>query len=152
MGFDPAYSHTQKGIIFPILAVSSVGFIIIGIFLNQYAPIIFGGLLIAISFAFMRMAVRDEGDRLSVRFGPIPIFGRTIPYAAISGVEKDRTQFIHGWGIHWTRKGWLWNIGGFDCVRVHLGGRSVLIGTDDPDGLEAFLRSAMAAGGSRTSR
>jgi hypothetical protein len=34
----------------------------------------------------------------------------------------------------------LWNIGGFDCVRVVMGSRAIRIGTDDPGGLLEFLR------------
>lgn len=144
------YSHTQRGIIRPILLLCVAG-ALVGAWLVQdhpTFPIYVGtGVLFALlSFAFGHLTVRDEGDRLAVRFGPLPIFRKAIPYADITGAERDRSTFLSGWGIHYTRKGWLWNVGGYDCVRIEMGAKSTLIGTDDPDGLVAFLKTRMRTG------
>ena len=148
----PGYSHTQKGIIRPILVGSAAIFLALAYaYRNQPPPLlpvflVAAGISVLMSFAFARLMVRDEGDRLAVRFGPLSVFRKTIPYAAMTGVGRDRSTFLAGWGIHYTRKGWLWNIGGFDCVRIEMDARSTLIGTDDPDRLVAFLRSRTGAG------
>ena len=98
-----------------------------------------------LSFTFGLLAVQDEGDHLSVSFGPIPFFRKSIPYSEITAVAKDRSHFLSGWGIHLTRKGWLWNIGGFDCVHIEMGTQQILVGTDDPEGLFSFLNSKVIA-------
>jgi len=140
------YDHIQKGVLHPIFITLAV--ICIGIaFFTRHTPpymIIFIAAAIAcvvLSLVFGHLAVRDEGDCLSVHFGPVPLFKKSISYSEITAMEKDRSHFLSGWGINLTRKGWLWNIGGFDCVRIETGGKSMLIGTDDPDGLVSFLMS-----------
>jgi len=139
-----SYSHAQQGIVRPLLLAIAVVCLILGYFTRDHPPLMPVFLAAAVtcvilSFAFGALTVQDEGDRLAVRFGPLPFFKKTIPYGAITAVEKDRSTFLASWGIHWTRKGWLWNIGGYDCVRIKMGGKSTLIGTGDADGLVAFL-------------
>jgi len=148
---DCGYHHTQRGIIQPILLGAAVVLLAVACFARE-SPALMAVFLPAIicvlvALSFGTLTVRDDGDRLAVRFGPLPVFKKTIPYADITGVERDRSTLLAGWGIHRTRKGWLWNIHGFDCVRIAVGGRSTLIGTDDPDGLVAFLRSRLGTGG-----
>ncbi len=143
------YSHTQNGIIRPIVLALALICLAIAYVAREWPPLMpaflaTAGMCIVLSFVFAYLKVRDEGDRLAVRFGPLSLFGKTILYADVTGVERDRSTFLAGWGIHWTRKGWLWNIGGFDCVRIEMGARSTLIGTNDADGLVAFLRSRTA--------
>lgn len=105
-------------------------------------PVLLASALVCVflAFAFGTLTVKDEGDRLAVRFGPLPVFKMHIPYAEITGIEQTRSTFLAGWGIHWTLRGWLWNIGGFDCVRIETGKTSTLVGTDDSEGLVTFLQ------------
>jgi hypothetical protein len=140
------YSHTQKGILQPILLVSAAVFLVLpqAVRGEPALPAVcvpLAAFFVLLSFAFARLTVRDEGARLAVRFGPLPVLRKSIPYAAMTGVGRERSTFLAGWGIHWTPRGWLWNIGGFDCVRIDVGPKSTFIGTDDPDRLVAFLRS-----------
>ena len=143
------YDHIQKGVLPPILMTLVV--ICLGIaFFTKHTPpymIIFIAAAIAcvvLSLVFGHLAVRDEGDCLSVHFGPAPLFRKFIPYSEITAVEKDHSHFLSRWGIHLTRKGWLWNIGGFDCVRIETGAKSTLIGTDDPDGYFFTQKNSLA--------
>jgi len=48
------------------------------------------------------LTVCDEGDRLAICFGPLPLFQRRFQYDDILGVEIGRTTIMDGWGIHWT--------------------------------------------------
>lgn len=142
------YSHTQqRGIIRPLLLLIAVACSVTAWYgpADRAAPVFFpvAAVLVFLAYAFGSLTVRDEGERLAVRFGPIPLFRTFIPYERITGVAKDRSTFLSGWGIHLTRKGWLWNIGGFDCVRIEMGAKTMLIGTDEPDLLVAFLRSRL---------
>jgi hypothetical protein len=60
-------------------------------------------------------------------------------------VERSRSAVIDGWGVLWVPfRGWTWNLWGRDCVGVDLGERSLRIGTDDPEGLEAFVKARTA--------
>ncbi len=143
---SPTYSHTQKAPLCLILYGTAV--FCFAIAWNVGSPpghLIAAavGLVIALlAPAFHHLTVEDQGDALSIRFGPMPLFGRTVQYADIEQVEVGRTLFVDGWGIHYsTRGGWVWNLWGRDCVAVHFKTGGVLhVGTDDADNLAAFLR------------
>lgn len=100
------------------------------------------GLVIAIlAAAFHHLTVADQGETLAIRFGPVPLFRRTVRYADIQAVEFGRTLILDGWGIHLSlRGGWVWNLWGRDCVVVHLKKGVLRIGTDDASGLARFLQ------------
>jgi hypothetical protein len=101
-------------------------------------------LLLLLSFCFGYLTVRDEGDRLAVRYGPLPLFRTHVDYAAISSVERSRSSILDGWGIHWIPgRGFTYNLWGFDCVRLVCGGKTIRIGTDDVDNLVDFLNNRM---------
>jgi len=57
--------------------------------------------------------VADLVDQLAIRFAPISLLQKTVPYNEIKGVETGRTLLLDGWAIHMTiRDGWVWNIQG----------------------------------------
>ena len=145
------YKHIQKGIIQPILLISAIIFLVMGYITQNTLPLQLTFLVSALvcallAFAFGTLTVKDEGERLAVCFGPLPVFKKYIPYTEITDVEQTRSTFLAGWGIHWTLRGWLWNIGGFDCVRIETGKTSTLIGTDDSEGLVTFLQRRIDRG------
>ena len=83
--------------------------------------------------------IRDEGDCLAIRFGPLPVFRKLIRYADIRGVEVGRTRIIDGWGVHYILgRGWTYNLWGFDCVKLTLGRKIIRVGTDDAEALATF--------------
>ncbi len=142
------YQHTQYGYWHLLLIAGGVLMFIV----SQDLPpeervgtpfLIAGGvILVVISLAFQHLTIRDEGDVLAVRFGPLPLFGITIRYADIESFERGKTSILEGWGMHWgPRHGWTINIWGFDCVVIRLKGRSpIRLGTDDPEGLCNLLQ------------
>jgi hypothetical protein len=104
--------------------------------------------LAAGAMAWLR--VRDAGDRLEVRFGPLPLFRRRLWYRDVERAELSRSHWYEGWGVRWNPvRGWLWNAAGLDCVCVYRAGRRkpFRIGTDDPHGLAAFLNARAGAPG-----
>lgn len=103
-------------------------------------------LMVLLALSFRQMTISDDFDGLRVAFGPLPLFRRHIPYANIEAVERGRTTVLDGWGIHMSLDGgWVWNLWGFNCVDVHFKqGRRLRIGTDDPEGLESFLKERIA--------
>jgi hypothetical protein len=145
------YSHTQRGWLQSVVLISA-GACAAGAWFNRAVPpvrlqlLVITGVFLLLSWAFAWLIVRDEGDRLAVRFGPLPLFRKLIPYAEMTGAEPCRTSFWAGWGIHRTRRGWLWNIHGRDAVEVVTRKGNTLIGTDDPQGLATFLKTKIPAG------
>ena len=133
----PGYSHTQKAPLCLILYGSALACFVLVSIVGETPGIYIGGgvgLLIALlAPAFHHLTVVNQGDRLAIRFGPLPLFRRTVRYADIEKVEVGRTLILEGWGIHYSvRGGWVWNLWGRDCVVVHCKNGAVLrIGTDD---------------------
>ncbi len=152
MAAEPRYIHTQKGILHLFLLAAAAA-CLVGAWFNRSSPpygvilLLAAAVVFLLSFAFATLTIADGGDRLLVRFGPLMLFRQEIAYREIKSVERARSPLLAGLGIHWTPRGWLWNVGGLDCVRiVRTGGGGSLLGTDDPDGLLAFLRGRIAAG------
>jgi len=144
------YQHTQKGWLHLILVPTAVALAAAAIWLRHAAPplaVVYCAaalLMVVLLLCFRDLTVGDEGDCLALRYGTMPLFFRRIPFAAMTSVEPGRTSLIDGWGIHYIPgRGWTYNLWGFACVVVHLGRKTIRIGTDDPDGLLAFLRSKL---------
>lgn len=142
----PEYSHTQKAPLSLILYASALACFSlawkIGDTLGIYIAGSVGLLIALLAPVFHHLTVEDEGDLLAIRFGPVPLFRRTVRYADIESVEVGRTLILEGWGIHWSiRGGWVWNLWGRDCVVVRFNEGGVLrIGTDDAWNLAEFLQ------------
>jgi hypothetical protein len=100
--------------------------------------------------AFHSLTVEDRGNGLAIRFGPVPLFQRTVRYADVSTIDVGRTVLLEGWGIHWSlRGGWIWNLWGRDCVIIHFKNGSILrIGSDDAGNLARFLEAKTSLHGS----
>ena len=93
-----------------------------------------------LAFCFRSLTVADDGDRLTIRFGPVPLFRTSIPYADMTGVEAGKSTVIDGWGIHYVPgRGWTYNLWGFGCVVVYRGKTIIRIGSDDVENLVDFL-------------
>ena len=99
-------------------------------------------LVIVALAAFTRLTIRVDANTVSWAFG----WGWPGSAVAIEDIERSqitRTNFLEGWGLHWTIwHGWLWNVAGFQAVELfERDGSRVTLGTDDPQGLwEAIER------------
>lgn len=150
MTTDRGYSHTQKAPLCLILYGSALACIVLAWMVGETNGIYIGGgvgLLIALlGPAFHHLTVEDRGDVLAIRFGPVPLFRRTVQYADIGSVEVGRTLLTDGWGIHLSnRGGWVWNLWGRTCVVVHFKDSGTLrIGTDDAENLARSLEGKIA--------
>jgi hypothetical protein len=149
------YDHTQRGYFHWLLLVialveGTIAWLTRGL-PPEFVSWLLGGMAVLfflLGLAFMHLHVYDGGDRLEMRFGPLPLLHGSIRYDAITGVEPGRTSVIDGWGIHWVPgRGWTYNLWGFGCVAVQQGNRTTRVGTDDVEGLAAFLRTKCAANG-----
>lgn len=152
-GEPPLHSYHRREVVLPtaiIFVISGgcfwsawyIGGVLIGVLL-----VCFVGLLAAlIGFMFSYMTVQDEGDRLSVGFGPLA-FGTRIRYDEITHVDRGVMTLFDGIGIHTNLQGaGSYNPGTRDCVAIHLKNRStVRIGTSDVEGLCRFLEGRIEA-------
>lgn len=88
------------------------------------------------------LRISIDAHALRWHFGP-GFWRKSIPLADIVAVKATRTSLWNGWGIRYTRRGWLYNVAGFDAVIVSTqDGKSVLLGTDEPRRLANAIRGA----------
>ncbi len=148
---SPTYSHTQESPLWMILFGSSIPFFVVAWIVRDQpvvlaVMIVAAVLLVLVGLAFHHLTVEDEGDRLAIRFGPLPFLETSIQYSDIQQVEVGRTMILDGWGIHWSPwHGWVWNLWGWDCVVIHRQRGVIRVGSDDNQNLAEFLRGKMAA-------
>ena len=146
----PRYEHRQTG--WAMLALACVPAVCLGVILMMApearrtapTPLLIGlGVVMAVVvIGFTSLSVMVTPDHLVVRFG-IGLFRKSVALADIVGVEVTRTRWYEGWGIHWTRRGTLYNVAGFDAVRIRLAnGKAMLVGSDDAQRLAAAIRRA----------
>ncbi len=146
-----AYNHTQRAPLGYILGASAVGIAVVGALSNDHpgavvVVIATAGLVFLAALCFGRMAVSDAGEHLAIRYGPLRVFRKRIRYADITKVERGRSKFIDGWGIHWIPwRGTTYNLWGFDCAVLRVKGKIVRVGSDDADNLVEFLRGKLDA-------
>ena len=92
---------------------------------------------------FFSMSVEVNESRVVVRFG-IGLFRKSIPLESIAKCESVRNPWWYGWGIHYTPRGWLYNISGFEAVELTLKDEKTLrIGSDEPQALCAAIRARL---------
>lgn len=152
----PGYSHTQNAPLCLLIYALAVVFLALGYLIQDAPPIRWlfppiGVLMLVIAASIHHLTVEDRGDVMAVRFGPVPLFRRTVRYADIGSVEIGRTLLLDGWGIHSSvRGGWVWNLWGRTCVVVQFKhGSTLRIGKDDAENLAGFLERKITEGGAR---
>ncbi|MFO0866562.1 MAG: hypothetical protein U0744_18305 [Gemmataceae bacterium] len=95
------YSHTQKAPLCLILYGFGITAITLAVLVGDYLGIVIAGsvslVLLLLAPCFHHLSVEDQGDVLAIRFGPIPLFRRTVRYADIGSVEIGRTLLLDGW-------------------------------------------------------
>ena len=145
MSNESSYKHVQYAPLCLLLYVLAVVFIVLGLVMDTAPPIPWlfppiGLFMLVLAASFHHLTVDDQVDRLSVSFGPVPLFRRSIKYADIISAEIGRTTVLDGWGIHMSlRGGWVWNLWGRDCVVLQHRKGILRVGTDDAGNLAAFL-------------
>lgn len=132
------YQHTQPATtIIRSMIVMTVAFAIGTIFVHQ---LILATILIAVTtWIFRSMTVEISDTTLTWYFGSgFP--RRSVPLSEIVSVEPIRTTTWNGWGIHYTPRGWLYNVSGYGAVAIRLrSGKQFCLGTDEPEKLAGQL-------------
>ena len=152
MSARPLYHHTQFG--WAIVLAAALGALLAFVLVFVLPPagseplpgwllllIVGAPLLTLMAFGSLTVSIADGA--LAWRFG-LGWPRKSLPLAEIAAAEPTRTRFIEGWGIHFTRRGWLYNVSGFDAVLVtRRDGKTLMIGTDEPRELTGTLRRTL---------
>jgi hypothetical protein len=144
------YQHTQigKGILVPIIGVTLVNLYFViraGATPAAIVPATVAIVLLLTLFLFWKLTISVNSEVCRASFGPGFIY-KEIPVNQIERCDPMRVRWWHGWGIHFTSNGWLYNISGPHAVIITLrNGRRLCFGTDEPQELQAaVLRFASA--------
>lgn len=147
---ESTYQHTQRAPLCVLLYVLALAFLATA-YSMQNEPVLMWSFALAslsilvLATAFHHLTVEDGGNCLVIRFGPLPLFKRRVPYEWIVSVEPGKTTLLDGLGIHWSfQGGWTWILWGNDCVILRLRNGILRIGSNDVPRLSAFLRSRIS--------
>lgn len=146
------YQHTQRGPWWAL--VGGIGVLMLATsltfsdppFLRVMFPVV-GAAMLVLAASCAYLTVADAGDRLTIRFGSLPLLTTHVFYTDIREIAVDRTSWIEGHGIHLSlRGGWVWNIWGRACVAIRRNaGSTIWLGTNEPERLLEFLRRRIGA-------
>ncbi|MFO1424385.1 MAG: hypothetical protein U1F70_12185 [Candidatus Competibacteraceae bacterium] len=138
------YHHTQfgavvAGILLSLSAVAAGAELVTGpSALTVLGPVLMGVFLML----FGTLTVEIDESHLRFRFG-IGLIHKRVPLAEIVEARPVRTTWTDGWGIHYTARGWLYNVSGWDAVEITLtSGQRLRLGTDEPQRLTQALLAA----------
>lgn len=107
------------------------------------------GALAASAVVFSRLTIRVAEGELRWHFGG-GMLPRRVPIAQIAHAEPTRTGVLDGWGIHFTMRGWLYNVAGRDAVLItRTDGKRFLLGSDEPRALAEAILGARATSSGR---
>lgn len=107
-----------------------------------WIPLTFGIVAVVLANA-SRLTVTVEPTEAIAAFG-VGWPHRTIELADVVGVGAVDNEWWTGWGIRKIPGGWMYNNAGRSAVELDLrNGHKFRIGTDDRDGLETALRTAL---------
>ena len=145
----PRYEHRQGG------GFTSLTFVIALLALpvlyaldSEIGPalLIAAPLLLLTFAAFDGLTVRVTADELAWTFGHLGYPRGRVALSDIASATITRTTFWEGWGIRLTRRGWLYNVSGYDALLIERrNGKTFLLGTDQPRRLKAAIDAAREA-------
>ncbi|MGD0092863.1 MAG: hypothetical protein ABSE73_23370 [Planctomycetota bacterium] len=147
------YRHTQPGTLTRWLlggfAILDFGFLMF--FTVHFVPAVFSitcavlFIMLACLLLFHSLTVIVTEQEIMISFGP-GLLRKKYPLSELVSCQVVRNSWLHGWGIHRTWAGWVYNVSGFDAVEIVLkDGRKARIGTDAPRELAEALNERMKA-------
>ncbi len=144
------YRHEQRGFIHWILAPILLLFLVQawitwGDPLAAILALALAAVFTVLMLSFATLTVEDEQDALAVRFGPLPLFQKRIPYSDIHSARPGKTAWIDGWGIHYIPfRGWTYNVSGMRCVVLETRKGTFRVGSDDAEALAEFVQQKIS--------
>jgi hypothetical protein len=140
----PLYKNTQIGYMVIIPSIILIVIIILVPFPKApvllFPLVLIGTVIIVALFATLTVEVTEV--HLKFRFG-IGIIHKRILISDIASCKATHT-LMPSWGISRTRRGWLYNISGFNLVEITLkNGKQLFLGTDELEDLCNVITKAI---------
>jgi hypothetical protein len=105
------------------------------------------GILLPLFMYSLKLITEVRQDGLYVRFYPLHLSYRHYPYESINSYkvrEYSPLREYGGWGIRYGHKGMAYNVTGDRGVQLEFkGGKSLLIGSQDPEEFVRYMQVAM---------
>jgi hypothetical protein len=148
---EELYRHTQPGTLmrWVLGSIALLGFGLLMFFTVRFdasgfiATCAVFFLMLACLLLFHSLTVIVSDEEIEISFGP-GLIRKKYPLSGLVSCQVVRNSWLHGWGIHRTWDGWVYNVSGFDAVEIVLkDGRKARIGTDEPRELAAALEEWM---------
>lgn len=147
------YAHTQQGNAMRLTALLPLAVSFAFPHLQPDAPpaarlaMSVGMALAALAIlAFSSLTIEADPHEIRWFFGP-RLWRKRIALADVAAVRQVRNEWWHGFGVHYTPHGWLYNVGGLDAVEIEThSGRTLRLGTDEPGELARALAALRYAG------
>ncbi len=148
------YKHTQFGKAIAVLLVILVVYeIALMFFLRQAGNVdtqTYSGIITSTNIVFLtllalffRLTVEVDDQTLKIFFG-IGLVRKTWRLSEIKSVQVVRNKWWDGWGIHFTTRGWIYNIDGLMSVEVEMkNGKKFRVGTDEPEKLTEEIKTRL---------
>jgi hypothetical protein len=97
--------------------------------------------LMIMTYLFYSLTITGTVDTLELKFG-VGLVRKKFRLSEIMTAQPHKTRWWDGWGVHPTTQGLLFNVSGFDAVKITMNnGRHYIIGTNDPGSLLLFIQS-----------
>jgi uncharacterized membrane protein YccF (DUF307 family) len=129
------YEHTQRGTVLLLtFLLVAILLLTVGRLAQGMREVLFTliGILGICGFLFSSLTIQITDRALRWQFGP-GLIRKEVSLREIERAEVTETTLLQGWGIHYTYRGWLYNVSGFQAVAVRLkSGKQFLLGTDEP--------------------
>ena len=139
------YKHRQIAHVINSLVVI-ITILVIPLFAMLGEPLLIAiilGIMVFALLLFYSLTIRVDDRTLNFYFG-IGLIRRSIPLSTIKSCTETTTPWYHGFGIHYTGEGWLFNVSGFFAVEIILeNGKRFHLGTDEPKELCRVVNEAM---------
>ena len=153
---QPLYEHTQRSPRLLLLLCLAGAGALGGLTRMELRTLALGPRLVVAAAAlsmfvsgmvFSSLTISVGGERLAWHFGA-GLFRKSVPLGEIATAESTTITWMDGWGIHLTRRGWLYNEAGRQAVLVTMrNGKRFMLGTDEPAVLVQTIRSARGPAG-----
>ena len=147
---SPSYRRTQLGRVIAACSLPGLVPVVVLVYyirtpaVNWVAAAIVG-FLVLVLLLFGSLTVEISGGHVRIRFG-IGLIRNRWPLDGIEGCRPVRNTWLYGWGIRKIPGAWLYNVSGLDAVELKLkSGKTVRIGTDEPQALSAALEKELSA-------
>jgi len=118
------YQHKQRGLVILVaLVLGAVLCLLLAAMVKApHAPmtlLVVAAILGLCALLFSSLTIELSESSLSWWFGP-GFLHKQVATTEIASAVVAETRLIHGWGVHLTRRGWLYNVSGFGAVHVTL--------------------------------